>query len=186
MIENIGIKLGKYFFNKGYINEEDTDAVRYYVEVFFNEYLQLVITIFIGYLINQLIETILYLIFFISIRKYSGGYNAKTILRCNLISHLFYFSGLLLNQLLSINFLIPLLLASFLYLWIKGSIYSMNQIEFKYRDKQTDKLKIILITLLVLFVLYKKGQYLGLLTLVMLQVVLMNIVKEREMNHENC
>lgn len=157
MIEKIGMRLGEYFFNKGYIYEEDVDAVRYYVEVFF-----------------------------IAIRKYFGGYNAKTILRCNLISYLFYFSELLLNQLLSINFIIPLLLASFLYLWIKESIYSMNQIEFKYRDKQTDKLKIILITLLVLIVLYKKGQYLGLLTLVMFQVVLINIVKEREMNHENC
>lgn len=186
MIENIGIKLGKYFFNKGYINEEDTDAVRYYVEVFFNEYLQLVITIFIGYLINQLIETILYLIFFISIRKYSGGYHAKTILRCNLISYLFYFSGLLLNQLVSINFLIPLLLGSFLYLWIKGSIYSIAQIEFKFRDKQTKNLRIVLVTLITLILLYQKGQYLGLLTLLMLQVVLMNIVKERRMNHEDC
>ncbi|SJZ92162.1 accessory gene regulator B family protein, partial [Anaerorhabdus furcosa] len=123
---------------------------------------------------------------FVAIRKYSGGYHAKTIFRCNLISYFLYFSGLALNKLLSINFLIPLLLISFLYLWIKGAIYSVDQFEFKFQDKQTNKLKIILIILLVLIALYKKSQYLGLLTLVMLQVVLMNIVKERGINHENC
>lgn len=186
MIEKFGTNIGKYFFNKGYIKEEDIDAVRYYIEVFYNEYFQLIITILIGYLIHQLEATVIYLICFVAIRKYSGGYHAKTILRCNLISYFLYFSGLSLNKLLSINFLIPLLLISFLYLWNKGAIYSIDQIEIKFRDKQTNKLKIILIILLVLIVLYKKGQYLGLLTIVMLEVVLMSIVKERRMNHEHC
>ncbi|MEF9920772.1 accessory gene regulator B family protein [Anaerorhabdus sp.] len=184
MIENVGTKLGKYFFNKGYIEEDDIDAVRYYVEVFFNEYFQLLITIFIGYFISQFKETILYLIFFVAIRKYSGGYHAKTLLMCNLISYLLYFCGLFFNECLSINFLIPILFISFLYLWIKGSVYSSEQIEFKFMDKQTKKLRIVLLILLILCLLYQQGQYLGLLSIVIVQVVLMNIVKERRIEYE--
>lgn len=74
MIEKLGTKLGEYFFSKSYIKEEDIDAVRYYIEVFYNEYLQLIITLLIGYLINQLETTIIYLFCFVAIRKYSGGY----------------------------------------------------------------------------------------------------------------
>lgn len=79
---------------------------------------------------------------------------------CNLISYLLHFSGLLFYEYLLINFQISILYFSFLYLWIKESVYLIEQIEFKFNDKQTNKLRVTLDILLILIILYRNSRYL--------------------------
>lgn len=186
MIEKLGLKLGKYFFNKGYIDENDIDAVRYYIEVFFNEYCQLILTLFLGHMINQAEATIVYLIYFVSIRKFSGGYHANSIWMCNLISYALYFSGIFTNILLPISSLLLPSIISVLYLWINGAIYSVDQIEYRFRGSQSKKLRIVLTILIILTISYTNGKYLGLLGIVMVQVVLLDIIKERRIKNGRC
>lgn len=179
MIEKIGTRLGQYFYRCNYIAENDIDAVRYYVEVFFNEYIQLMLTILLGYYLNKLVETILYLFCFILIRKYAGGYHAKTITGCNVIAYLLYFIALYLSEISNPIITIILIAVSILYLFKHGSCYSKNQREFEIKDSQTKKMKFIVLILWVLFSIALKGQYLMLFSITLFEITLLNIVKER-------
>lgn len=178
MIENLGIRLGEYFYKLGYIEKDDIDAVRYYVEVFFNEYFQCLLTVLIGYLIGCFFETVVYLICFILLRSYSGGYHAKTMLMCNFISYSLYFIAIVTQDMLSIEWIILLLVISVSYLFVKGSCYSVNQREYSCRESQTKKMKMVVFLLVFIFIFCFDGQYLGLLSLVLVQVTLLNIAKE--------
>lgn len=179
MIEKIGTRLGQYFYQCNYIAENDIDAVRYYVEVFFNEYIQLILTILLGYYLNKLVETIIYLFCFILIRKYAGGYHAKTITGCNVIAYLLYFAALYLSEISNSSIAFLLIVVSIIYLFKQGSCYSKNQREYEIKDSQTKKMKLIILMLWILFGIALNGRYLMLFSIALFEITLLNIVKER-------
>lgn len=66
------------------INKEQLEIYLYGFELIFS-FLISTITIFtIGILLNQVIPTIVFLLFFILIRRYTGGYHANTYLKCQI------------------------------------------------------------------------------------------------------
>lgn len=186
MIANLGTRLGEYFYKLGYIEENEVDAVRYYVEVFFNEYLQLCLTLIIGYVMGLLLETLFYLVVFVALRKYSGGYHAKTILMCNVISYTLYFCAFYLYRYMSFEMSIFTMLVSSVYLFVKGPIYSCNQKEYQHLSKQNIKLRTNLVILILSTLILFKFQYVALLSLTIMEVMLLNIVKERSELNGNC
>lgn len=94
MLGKMGFSLGKYFTNKRYIEESDIDAVRYWFEIIINEYVILILNVILGYLMGIGKETIVYLIIFITLRKFIPGYHCSTILRCNVLSFSLCFAAM--------------------------------------------------------------------------------------------
>lgn len=101
MQEKINEKLWKKIKPLKNIEEEDKEIYIFgiYQGLFF--LLNVATTLFIGFILNKFLESVLFLIFFIPLRIYAGGYHAKTQFRCYIMS--------------SITTIIILYLISFLY-----------------------------------------------------------------------
>lgn len=116
MVSKTGTLLGVFFAKKNYINENDIDAVRYWLEVVVNEYVGLAINIWIGFILGKGQETIAYLYSFIFLRKYIQGYHCKTMLGCNAASFSLYFIAIYLNEKVCFNLLLLLSFVSLILL----------------------------------------------------------------------
>jgi len=63
-----GRSLGEYFFRRGYIEEEDIDAVRYEFEYILSEYVSAALTLLAAAILHRFSDCFLYIIFL-----FSGG-----------------------------------------------------------------------------------------------------------------
>lgn len=82
MAEQLGTKLGKWLYAQGMININQIDLIRYSFEILCSEITKNIVIFGYGILSNQLYYTLMYLIFFHTLRHYFQGYHAKTISRC--------------------------------------------------------------------------------------------------------
>lgn len=88
MLEEIGTKIGIFFCNKGYLDEEDIDAFRFEFEYIISEYVSILLTLLVAYFFHQFWQCALYLVAFIFLRNFYPGYHCKTFLTCNVLSTL--------------------------------------------------------------------------------------------------
>lgn len=82
MAEQLGTKLGKWLYAQGKIDINQIDLIRYSFEILCSEITENIVIFGYGILSNQLYYTLMYLIFFHTLRHYFQGYHAKTISRC--------------------------------------------------------------------------------------------------------
>ncbi len=68
------------------IEEEDSIFYQYGFEILIDTVLQTILMLIIGILLGKPMETLVFLIIFTSIRRYSGGYHADSKLKCTLVS----------------------------------------------------------------------------------------------------
>lgn len=117
MAGQLGLKLGRWLYQKGSIDEDQIDVVRYAFEILCSELTSFITIVLYGLLTKQIFETALYLIFFHILRYFFHGYHAKTIPRCfalTITSYLLtmivysYITDLLLIIFVSISLLLQL------------------------------------------------------------------------------
>ena len=78
----------KYWLYIGTINEEDKEIYRYGLEHMILQLLNGITVLVIGICFCSFIETLIFSLAFVMLRKYTGGYHATTRLRCYVISTL--------------------------------------------------------------------------------------------------
>lgn len=71
---------------KGIISESDFDLYEYGFNMGITVLLNLISTIVIGVIVGKVFESIAFLVFYIPLRSYAGGYHASTPRRCYFIS----------------------------------------------------------------------------------------------------
>lgn len=86
MTARLGIKLGKWLWKKGMIQEDQIDAIRYSIEIICSEFLEFSIIGLYGLVTHQFLETVLYILFFQISRTVFDGYHAQTIVSCLLLT----------------------------------------------------------------------------------------------------
>ena len=116
MLNKLGTEIGIFLYKKGYADENEIDAVRYWFEIVCNEYAALLMNIMIGFLIGKGIQTIVYLFVFIFLRARFEGIHCKTVLSCNLVSFGLYFLAIALAEMLPYGIVFTICAASILYL----------------------------------------------------------------------
>lgn len=77
-----------YFLKQSYITDDEQDLYQYGFFILFTQILYSIITIIIGTLLGTVLESIIFYITFQFIRRYAGGYHAKTETRCEIMSTL--------------------------------------------------------------------------------------------------
>lgn len=77
------------------IKEEDTEIYIYGINQIFVSVLNVSSTLIIGLILGMLLESIIFLMAYIPLRSFAGGYHAKTPVRCYFVS-LFLVSAVLL------------------------------------------------------------------------------------------
>ena len=104
-----------------------------------------------GIIFGCLIETIAFLIVFVSLRSFTGGYHAKTYAVCSIVTFITFCSVVILSSLFHVPLYLYLLLA------IVGGLLMMGVVPVEHPNKkltieQKRKYKIISISLFFVFV----------------------------------
>lgn len=83
---NVGVDLILRFLLKQNVIENDEDSIaycRYGIEITISSLFNVLLILIIGVLFEYVLLSILFLLIFINMRRYTGGYHASTYLGCN-------------------------------------------------------------------------------------------------------
>lgn len=85
MYQKLSYKITDSLIDKNIVAEEDKIVYRYSIEVFLSDIFYLLIAFFTALITQSLAASIAFFLGFLSLRKFSGGYHAKTYLRCHFL-----------------------------------------------------------------------------------------------------
>lgn len=95
MIEKISTHILDFLDNESKLSEEEKDYYRYGIEITLSSVLSLCIVLIIGVVFHSVLDSLLFLLLFVPLRQYTGGFHAESYFFCNL-SLAVIFSGLML------------------------------------------------------------------------------------------
>ena len=85
MINRLSTLISDQFVKHNIIPKDAKDVYTYGVEITISSIIGFLITLAIGLLFDSLINAMIFYVIFISLRSMTGGYHAKTYLKCNFI-----------------------------------------------------------------------------------------------------
>lgn len=85
-MEKFSSKLIEFFVSNDLIKNEDKEIYKYSVNIILSSLIHIATVMIIGLCFNLFIESLVFYFSFIAIRKFAGGYHAKTPVRCYLFS----------------------------------------------------------------------------------------------------
>lgn len=136
--------------------------------------------IIIGFALKKVWETIIFLLFFIPLRSFAGGYHAKNAFRCYFLSVFFIFAGIKIADLVVPYKMagIIIIVFSILIIWLLSPIDSEN----KVLDEQEKKVyayrsKVILMMELAIGILAKNVGIKGVLEIVTAVFVIVGLLQ---------
>lgn len=88
MINNISTYIVDKLVSKGTVTEDERELYVYGLFMIFSHLMYLVLAIFFGLIFKCFIESVIFYIAFQFLRRYAGGYHAKTETRCEIMSAL--------------------------------------------------------------------------------------------------
>lgn len=84
MLNRIVKKISRYFCKNNIIDKEDIEIYEYGLVILISTVLETISVILISIFLDKLLATVIFLISFIALRVFAGGYHAKTSGRCYL------------------------------------------------------------------------------------------------------
>lgn len=84
MLSYISEQISTNWSKQGIIDTESKDVYRYGIEIILSSLIGIVSVITIGIMLSAVLEAFVFLAIFIPLRMYTGGFHAKTYVRCNL------------------------------------------------------------------------------------------------------
>lgn len=85
MITRLANIIANFFVEKSIIDLKEREIYVYGCEAIFSALVNLAIVILSGLITHELFNVFIFYFVFLTMRKYCGGYHAKTHLKCNLI-----------------------------------------------------------------------------------------------------
>lgn len=139
MLEKLAGRIVEYQINKGTLQEEERNVYQYAYELLLNQLINIVIAIVIAAAFQNPAAVLIFLLSYIPLRTFAGGYHANTNLGCTIVSaFLLCFVCLIVNYARQDGFLI----------WYPVSFIISGGFIFRYapvqdRNKPLDELEII-------------------------------------------
>ncbi len=99
MINNLATHITEKLISSNTIKPEDRDLYIYGIFMLLSQLLFILLTVVFGLVLNCVVESIVFYIAFQFIRRYAGGYHAKTETRCEIMSTLSIFACLVVIRL---------------------------------------------------------------------------------------
>lgn len=84
MLSFLSGRMAALLVDKQIINEDEKAIYEYGIDLLISAIVSFVIMIIIGLITGQLIESIIFYVCFVLLRTYTGGYHAKTRLKCKI------------------------------------------------------------------------------------------------------
>lgn len=151
------------------VNEEKIELYSFAIYIVFSELLHIVTMLLIGLIFGLVAESIILYISFISIRKFAGGYHAKTPFRCYLFSIVTIVISLLTlkfsfnSQIIGLNYMfISIALISLIVILFLSPLDNENKIINCKEKKVYKKISVVnscVLFIISLFMLYSSNSY---------------------------
>lgn len=151
MLLKLSQRLANRLFNHGAISEELKDVYVYGFQLLISFVFSTSLVLFIGVALSKLIETLMFLIVYILLRSFSGGYHSKTYFMCTIITICVYLIVVLFTSFLDVN------LIAYLSLLFIGTVLLLLLAPVKHPNKiitarNVIKYKAISIVLFIIFI----------------------------------
>jgi len=152
MIVKLSEMLLKFVLKNIRIEKEMIDIYRYGIELLVSTLINLALITIIGILINDIACSLVFLLGFIPIRSFCGGYHAKSYLKCNIVFSLSFVICCLCSNLMIFAFTknylliieIALIALSFPSILIFAPVKNANKIVSSNEAKKYKKISIII------------------------------------------
>lgn len=114
------------------VKDEDIDVVRYGIEIVLLKILFFLTILLIGIITNNVVNILIFMLFYKPLRTYAGGYHAKTRIGCYIISVLMLFLMLISVKLVSMfdsltNAVYVIAVISGVIIWILAPVETSNK-----------------------------------------------------------
>lgn len=175
MAARLGIRLGKWLYQKGQIEESQIDVIRYAFEIMCSEFTEILVIVIFGITTNQVLETVLYLIFFQILRQFFQGCHAKTIFRCFVLTTGSYLVSLIIYTYVDLFFIVLSII-----------IGSILQLEYCYKKKEVSPIlvkSLLWVASIIAYIIIPYVKALQILAVVEL-VVSISLIPERRNYNE--
>lgn len=141
-----------YFINKS--NQElDIEIISYGWKLLTSSIVGTILVLLLALLLGRVDEAIIFLMSFVLLRRYTGGYHCSTCMRCNLLLIISYFGSTLWMSLNGNIYEYIVVLLSLIYIRLMAPIKNKNKL---LSDKQLlnmkSKVNVITVTYLIILV----------------------------------
>lgn len=153
MLNKIAVILSKHLLSHNTITEELFEIYVYGFELLISSLMSTSIVLIVGMLLRRIPETIIFLITFVLLRSFTGGYHANSYLLCTLVTFLSYGFVLFLSEFIkvSINAYIILALAGLVLLLKMAPVEHPNK-KLSFAKKRRFKIISIIIFAVIIIV----------------------------------
>ena len=155
MIHALSKRIAFLFFNNG---EYPIEVYVYGVELIISSLIGKIIVLTLGILLGRLVETLIFIILIKYIRRYSGGFHAKTYIVCNMVFIVSYLISLFISKCLSkeayglnIMLMLSVLLVTILAMLILAPIENKNK-PIPIEHRRILKLKAVIVVIITGFI----------------------------------
>lgn len=192
MITSLANVIADFFVNNNAIGSKEREIYVYGSEAIFSALVNMIIVILSGLIMHEIRNALIFYAVFLVMRKYCGGYHAKTHLRCNLIFILNILVVLLLIKnasIISVSFYVTaIIISNILIFWLapianENKPLENSEIE-KYRKISKIFCSIFTVITVLLMSFYKTVSIIITLALlsVSLAMLITRLMKEVEVN----
>ena len=164
LLSKISKKMSSHFIKRGDILEEEREVYDYYFEIMLSTVLNALFLIVCGIVLNNFINTILFMIGFVIFRTVSGGFHASSHMKCFLtLVSVFFLLIIMLKfipmQWMNILTIIWLLISTLLIYFIAPVEHKDNPLDDKTREKLKKCAQIlsVLISLIIIVLIFTIG-----------------------------
>ena len=146
MLEKVSKSITNSLRKKGIVLDEFADVYQYGFELLLSFLISTGLVIIAGIIVNRFIETLVFLIVFISLRSFTGGFHAMKYWICTVSTFGVYSLVMFVSSYVSVNFYVfyILFLIGSIILYIKAPVENPNK---KLTKKQKSKYKWISLAL---------------------------------------
>lgn len=134
MIHYASKQITDFLLSNKIIEEHETEIYVYGYEAFISGVIDIFIALIIGAIFKNTVNTIIFLMEFISVRIYAGGYHAKTYVKCKLI-----FSMIAISVMIIPKFDLPLVFSVLVILGFLLIVFAFAPIENKNKPLDSEQ-----------------------------------------------
>ena len=127
MIKSLSDKITSFLVCNNSIDNEDSEICSYGLEVLISSLINLVIILLIGVILGKLMQTVVFIVCYCSIRQFSGGYHASSHGKCIFTFLCMYIVTVLIVGNIYSTYLKPVVLLIGILSWI--SIFILVPVE---------------------------------------------------------
>lgn len=186
-------KIGNRFVRDGIITEEDKELYTYGMQQGVLILLNIISAIIIGFIFNMVWQSVVFLLLYIPLRSYAGGYHARTQIRCYLVSlfiMIIALVGMRTIQWTSLTALISVIISvSFIFLLtpvedVNKPLEASERIIYRQKTRRILLLE-VLITLLFWFVLKEIAVCCIMVFMILSIMLLLGLLNNRMLNGQD-